>query len=263
MNNNLLILAGACAPIPAPERMDFSWSAYGLRLQSRYAHKAHSDSYPLAQPADEVYDPARDSELQLPQLLYGGHVPAVVDGDIEELARLDVIPALTDSHPGAVLQDHPVIASPIEPGKELVISMEIAYMILLPMAEDKTESKQPLFSWRPQHGSYEHVEAVFVRDDQGDCFIDLIRAFPDFSDTTDRFAFDQFTLNDPRMIFRMTVRSDEVSFNVNGLDFGPVPYSSTEDGPGQLTILGPLVNEQGANIAEIYHVRVDRRDLNV
>lgn len=258
MNNRLIIFAGAKPASSEPELMDYSWSAYGLTKQDLYQHKYVSESYPVAQVADEVYDPTRNNYPQPPHLLYGYTAPTVLDGNNEELARVDVIPAMRENHPAAVIQGHHVIKSPVRQDEELVISMEAAFMILLPEDETKTESLQPIFNWRPELGSYEQVEAVLVRDDEGECFIDLIRHYPGFIVERDRFPFSQWLLNDPRMIFRMIVRNGSVTFHVNGQDIGTVGFASSEPGPGHLTILGPLVSEQGANIAQIYHVRVDR-----
>lgn len=261
MNNKFIIMTGARPASTGAELMDYSWSAYGLTGQAHYQHRYVSESYPVAQVADEVYDPARNSEPQPPHLLYGFAAPTLIDVDNEELARVDVMSALRENHPAAVIQDHRVMASPIRQGEELVVSMEAAFMILLPEDDTKSESLQPIFNWRPEPGSYEQVEAVLVRDDTGECFIDLVRHQTGFEVERDRFPFSQWLLNGPRMIFRMTVRNGSVSFHVNGQDLGTVGFSSSEPGPGHLTILGPLVSEQGANIAQIYHVRTDRRPV--
>lgn len=259
MLNNLIFLVGATPEEESAPYLDFIWSATGSRIQEQYHYATTQPGYALALAPDNIFDPEKNDVRQPPHLFFPSIVPDLLDGSNAELARFDVLLALDSAQAAMQVEPHPVIAHPVSAGEELIISLEAQFMVLLPMDENKDTSIQPLFRWQPYPGSYESVVARFLRDDEGDTAIDLTHYKADFSAEIARFAFSQWKLNDPRMIFRLAIRGDSLEFFVNGDSIGSMPYASSEVGDGHLTILYPQNGEQGANIAGIHLVRVSRR----
>lgn len=261
LNNMFLVLSGSSNTEPTEKIEDYIWSAFELTKQNNYHYATTQSGIALAQSPDNVYDPDKNDVSQPPHLYFKPQVPEVLDPDNPELARWNVLPSLEAGHAAMSLESHPVIAYPVEEGKELIISMEAQFMVLLPTDETKNMSVQPLFRWRPYPGSYETVSANFLRDDEGETYIDLIHYDYDYSAHIAQFPFSQWKLNDSRMVFRLVVRSDQLEFFVNGESIGTMEYRGYESGPGDLTILYPQQGEQGANIAEPHLIRVHRRTV--
>lgn len=255
LNNKLFAMVGGRKPSPKT----LTWSAFGSLRQADYPFKDSIQNVALALVADEQYPTDKIPTAPLtPHLCFPLEAPVVLDPTDPSKTRLDVFPVLEIGANAMYVEEDPVIQYPVKPGERFSVTLECEFMILLPEAQDKTLSIQPIFKWRPDPAAYESIDVRFLRNDMGETSVDITHFGADGSSNTTKFDFDQFVLNDPRMFFNMVVTDTEITVTVNAKYSGSLPYTTNVEGPGHLIILTPEVEEQGANIAEVYRVTLSR-----
>lgn len=254
-NNKFIAMVGGRKPSPKT----LTWSAFGSLRQVDYPFKGAIQNVGLALVADEHYpsDGAPAAPLP-PHLCFPLQAPVVLDPTDPIKTRLDVIPVLENGTNAMYVEEAPIIQYPVKPGERFSATLECEFMILLPEAEDKDLSIQPIFKWQPDPAAYESIVVRFLRNDMGETSLDITHFGADGSSNTTKFDFDQFVLNDPRMFFNMVVTDSEITVTVNAKYSGSLPYTTNVEGPGHFIILTPEDGEQGANIAEVYRVALTR-----
>lgn len=255
LNNKLIALVGTK---PNQTHKSYVWSAYNSMQQGEYPFKDSIPDVGLALVSETRFNNGDVSKPLPPHLCFLLQSPVLIDDLDPSKIRLDVMPVLGSDAPAMYIESNPTIQYPVKEDEYLSITLEANFMILLPEAEDKTKSIQPIFKWQPEPNSYESIVARYIRDDEGNTSVDITHFKEDGSSTSSSFDFDQFSLNDPRLIFNMVVESNKVTVTVNGKYSGFLPYTTSVKGNGHLTILYPEDGEQGANIAEVYRVSLTR-----
>lgn len=255
LNNKLIALVGGK---PNHSRKRYVWTAYNSMQQGEYPFKGSIPDVGLALVSETRFNKEDLSKPLPPHLCFFLQPPALIDDLDPSKIRLDVMPVLSSDAPAMYIESNPSIQYPVNNGEYLSVTLEANFMILLPEAADKTESIQPIFKWQPEPSSYESIVTRYIRNDLGETSVDITHYKEDGSSTSTRFDFDQFSLNDPRLIFNMVVESDKITVTINGEYSGFLPYASNVKGKGYFTILYPETNEQGANIAEVYRVSLTR-----
>lgn len=258
LNNKLFALVGTkpAASLKLPKTL--VWSAYNSLKQKNYPFKGYLPNVGLALVAESNFENSDGTKPLPPHLCFPLQAPPILDELDPARVRLDVMPVLEIGANAMYIEEDPMIRYPVKEGELFSITLEANFMILLPEAPDKTESIQPIFKWQPEPSSYESIVARYLRNDMGETSVDITHFRADGSSESTKFEFDQFSLDDPRLIFNMSVEPDKVIVTVNGRYSGTLPFSTDVKGEGHFVILYPELEEQGANIAEVYRVSMTR-----
>lgn len=259
LNNKLLALVGSKSRDSQVLPYTLVWSAFNSLKQENYLHKGSIPNVGLALVSETNYEVGGDdSILRPPHLCFPLQAPNVIDELDPARVRLDVFPVLEIGANAMYIEENPGIKYPVKENEYFSITLEANFMILLPESEIKTESIQPIFKWQPEPSAYESIVARYLRNDLGETSVDITHFRADGSSTSTKFDFDQFVLNEPRMFFNMVVEPDKITVTVNGKYSGSLPFSTSVEGEGHFVILYPELDEQGANIAEVYRVSLSR-----
>lgn len=256
---NKVILLGVSGLSKATQALyrPYVWSANLLSEQKDYVFKHKTEPYYFWSEDSAFVKDSSNTEY-LPHLLLGTRDITVLEPDSPHRARVDVQAAVDANIPAVMMKNFPPLATPKD-RETINLVLDTKFMILLPEAEDKSESRFTLMGWRPDPSSSEYIELRIVRDDMGECKLELVMLGDEEPEKIEELNFDQWDLLKDRHRFIMTIgHGATIMITCNGqvLFSGNRPF--TKDGPGYFYAFEYYSDFQKTNVSEVHRVEISR-----
>lgn len=257
-----LLLVGACKGSKAKSNL-YEWTARQYPLQAEYLRKNEIVDK-LFWVEDNVYDPKKNDEWQMPELILGNPNPLLLEPESPHRTRLEIIHTDIDgefeiesSGPAAMFFSDPIIATP--EGREVIsIRIEAEIMMLLPMDPADFESRATIVGWRPQFTNLEFVDLRLVRNEEGDTKLELVIKAGQSVEIVVDLPYSQWDLLKERQSFELKISEGEVAVFVDDIETYRTPNPAFKQGDGFTYFFDRVHGFQSFSIARIHAVRIER-----